>query len=118
MRHQTVHENCIPLYGRFGIRLLSLASILRVFYPLETQNFILIRLLGMQFLLHRKHKFHIKYEDNSVIVFRTKVSVGESCEAHKKTTCGQNDEILNVKAGGVYSYHCGLKGYSLMEQAV
>jgi len=36
------------------------------------------------------------------------MSVSESHKAHKKTLCGQNEEILNVKAGGVYSYLCGL----------
>jgi hypothetical protein len=24
--------------------------------------------------------------------------------------CGQNANILNVKTGGAYSYHCALKG--------
>ena len=37
------------------------------FYPFQKHtNFILIRVLWMQFLLHRKHTVHIKYEDNSV----------------------------------------------------
>jgi hypothetical protein len=26
------------------------------------------------------------------------------------THCGQNAEVLNVKAGGIYSYHWDLKG--------
>jgi hypothetical protein len=35
------------------------------------------------------------------------------CKNHMKrinTLCGQNAELLNVKPGGTYSYHCALKG--------
>jgi hypothetical protein len=40
-------------------------------------------------------------------------TVAVYCENHTQhinTLCGQNEEFLNVKAGGTYSYHCGLKG--------
>jgi hypothetical protein len=26
-----------------------------------------------------------------------------------------NEELLNVKAGDIYSYHCALKGYGIKE---
>ena len=29
---------------------------------------------------------------------------------HKNTVCGQNVELLNVKAGGIYSDHWATKG--------
>jgi hypothetical protein len=32
----------------------------------------------------------------------------ESHMKHVNTLCGQNVELLNVKAGGTYSYHCAL----------
>jgi hypothetical protein len=29
---------------------------------------------------------------------------------HTNTVCGQNAELLIVKVGGTYSYHCDFKG--------
>ena len=31
-------------------------------------------------------------------------------KTHKYSVCGQNVELLDVKHGGTYSYHWGLKG--------
>jgi hypothetical protein len=31
---------------------------------------------------------------------------------HINTLCGQNVEFSDVKAGGTYKYHCGLKRYT------
>jgi hypothetical protein len=28
---------------------------------------------------------------------------------HIKTLCGKNEEIMNVKTGGIYIYHCDLR---------
>jgi len=39
-----------------------------------------------------------------------------SCENyiyHMNTFCIENAKVFNIKAGGTYSYHCVLKGYSL-----
>jgi hypothetical protein len=33
------------------------------------------------------------------------------------TVCGQNAELLTVKAGGTYSYHWVLKGYRRCQYA-
>jgi hypothetical protein len=35
------------------------------------------------------------------------------CENHMEhidTLCGQNAQFLNVKVGGIYSYHCAVEG--------
>jgi hypothetical protein len=40
-------------------------------------------------------------------------TVAVYCENHTEhtdTLCMQNEELLNVKAGGTYNYHCDLKG--------
>jgi hypothetical protein len=47
---------------------------------------------------------------NWLLLFRETVAV--YCESHTKhinTLCGQNAELLNVKAGGTYSYHYAWK---------
>jgi hypothetical protein len=52
-------------------------------------------------------------ETNRLMPFRETVDV--YCENHTEHTntrilCAQNVEFLNVKSGGILSYHCSFKG--------
>jgi hypothetical protein len=45
------------------------------------------------------------------MTFRETVAV--YCENHMEhinALCGQNAELLDIKAGGTYNYHCAFKG--------
>ena len=37
---------------------------------------------------------------------------------HTNTLYGQNVEFVNVKAGGIYSNHCAVKGSDLLQKPV
>jgi uracil DNA glycosylase len=48
---------------------------------------------------------------NWLTLFKEIIAVySENHTKHINTTWGQNAELLNVKSGGTYSYHCALKG--------
>jgi hypothetical protein len=48
---------------------------------------------------------------NWLMLFREIIAVySENHMESINTLCEQNVELLNVKAGGRYSYHCALKG--------
>jgi hypothetical protein len=45
-------------------------------------------------------------------LFREIITVySENHKKHMNTLCVQNAELLKVKTGGTYSYHCTVKGY-------
>jgi hypothetical protein len=45
-----------------------------------------------------------------LMLFRGIIAVySENHTKHTNTLCGQNTELLSVKEGGVYSYHCASK---------
>jgi hypothetical protein len=45
------------------------------------------------------------------MLFKETIAVYSETHTKPITFCGQNAELLNVKAGGLYSYHCVLKGW-------
>jgi hypothetical protein len=48
---------------------------------------------------------------NWLTLFKEIIAVyGENHTKRINTLCGQNVELLNLKTGGTYSYHCALKG--------
>ena len=54
--------------------------------------------------------YHCIY--NQLMLCREIIAVcSEIHTKHINTLCGQNAELLNVKPGGIYSYHWDLKGW-------
>jgi hypothetical protein len=63
--------------------------------------------LENQFLPHREQRVSITFL-NGINQLIAEYSVNHMKSI--KTHCGQNTELLIVKAGGPYSYHCSVKG--------
>jgi hypothetical protein len=52
---------------------------------------------------------------NRLMLFREIIAVYcENRTKHINRVCGQNVEFFNIKASGIYSYHCSLKGLTTL----
>ena len=68
------------------------------------------RYLMFQSVPRSKHSSSFT-KTNQLTLYREIIAVCSEIQTeHIITLCGQNVEFFNVKPGGIYSCHCGLKG--------